>query len=120
MNKDIGITDAEIEQLNCLEWSRRNRVIRAGTEQKPFSITKEPYCYPFLKDIYYSRGVGGPRHIVVKKPRQVGLTELAINSALYAIDVFGANTIYTLPGQKELRGFAGARVNEIITISTAS
>jgi len=114
MSINTVITDQDIEKLNCLNWSRRNRVIRAGTEQQPFSIDKEPYSYPFLRDIYYSRGLGGPRHLVIKKPRQIGASEFAINSALYAVDVFGANTIYTLPGQKELRGFAGARVNEII------
>ena len=114
MSKKLSITGKDIESLNSLEWAKRNRIIRAGTKQQPFSIVRDPYCYPFLKDIYHSRGVGGPKHIVVCKPRQVGLTELAINSALYAIDIFGANTIYTLPGQKELRGFAGARVNEII------
>jgi hypothetical protein len=110
----MKISPEDIQKLNSLEWAKRNRVMWVDGKKEMFSISKPPYVYPFLKDIYYSRCIGGPKHLVAMKPRQVGLTELAINTALYAIDQFTANTIYLLPGQKELRGFAGARVNEII------
>lgn len=107
----------DLSRVNVLEWAKRNRLIYDGSKMVPFSITRSPRAYPFLKDIYYARGYGGASHIVIMKPRQVGATEFAINSAFYAIDVWGLNTIYTLPGQKELRAFAGARVNSIISTS---
>jgi len=119
MTKELKIAQSEIAKLNSLEWTKQYRMVKSKTLLKlvPFSIDTEPYIYPFLRDIYYSRCVGGPRHIVVRKPRQVGLTEFAINSAFYANDVFSANVIYTLPGQSDLRKFTGARINEIIRTS---
>ncbi len=115
--KNFEMTAADAQQLNCLQWAMHNRIIRDGSKDVPFSIDRPPRMYPFLKDLYYSVGAGGPAHTCLQKPRQVGATEWAINSSLYIIDVLGVNVIYMLPGQKELRSFAGARVNDIIRTS---
>ncbi len=114
---NIQILDSDIARFNALEWTTRNRMLPFGDKKIAFSISRPPYMYPFLKDIYYSRGVGGPKIIVLIKPRQIGATEFALNSAFYSMDAFSMNCIYCLPGQKELRSFAGARVNEIIRSS---
>ena len=119
MTNELKITDKDIERLNCLQWTKANRIVKSKIELRdvPFSIDTPPYVYPFLKEIYYNRCVGGPRHLVIMKPRQIGATEFAINSAFYANDVFSANVIYCLPGQSDLRKFSGARINEIIRTS---
>lgn len=114
MKNNISIASSDKEKLNALFWAERNIRMRIGGEWQNFSISNPPYIYPFLRDIYYSRGVGGPRHLAVEKPRQCGLSTAAIIMALYAIDVWGLNTLYCLPGQRELNAFAAARVGEII------
>ena len=109
MTKELKITDNEIARLNCLAWAERNRMVRSKIELKsvPFSISNPPYLYPFLKEVYYSKSIGGPKHVVIQKGRQIGCTELALNAAFYAMDVFSANVMYCLPGQGDLRTFAG-------------
>jgi len=114
-NSKISLSD--VEKLNPLYWAQRNRMIRIGTETLAFSISRDPYFYPFLKDIYFALGVGGVKHVIIMKCRQIGCTELSINAALYAIDVFGMNVIYTLPGQQELRDFSGARFGRVVKSS---
>jgi len=116
MTNELKITDNEIARLNCLAWAERNRMVRSKIELKsvPFSISNPPYLYPFLKEVYYSKSIGGPKHVVIQKGRQIGCTELALNAAFYAMDVFSANVMYCLPGQGDLRTFAGSRVNSII------
>jgi len=116
MTNELKISESDIARLNCLAWAERNRMVKSKVELKsvPFSISKPPYLYPFLRDIYYSKSIGGPRHTVIQKGRQQGATELAINAAFYAMDVFSANVIYCLPGQGDLRTFAGSRINSII------
>ena len=116
MTNELKITEKDIERLNCLSWTERNRMVKSKVELKsvPFSISRSPYLYPFLRDIYYSKSIGGPRHVVIQKCRQIGATEFALNAAFYAMDVFSANVIYALPGQGDLRTFAGSRVNSII------
>ncbi|MFP3953103.1 MAG: terminase gpA endonuclease subunit [Candidatus Acetothermia bacterium] len=100
--------------IGPLLWAKKFRMISVAGEFKPFSISRPPFVYPFLQEIYNSTMKPSFRELVVKKPTQVGLTELAINTAFYFLDTKGENVIYMLPSADQLGDFAHARLDRVI------
>lgn len=109
-NADIS----ELSGINSLFWSENNVKIMRGGKWCDFSISIPPRLYPFLKDLYYARGHGGYKKIVIQKGTQIGASEYAINSALYCISEFKTATLYMLPSQSMLKDFASARIDRVL------
>jgi len=103
-------------RLNALEWSAAHSKIRieGGGQWTPFSITTPPYLYPFLKEIYFQIGHGGPEHIVMQKGRKVGATTLALNAILYNIDEYKVSALYGLPKERHLRDLVNGVFDPLI------
>ena len=69
--------------------------------------------------IYERIGLLSPnKRMVIKKAAQMGLTELAVNYAFYAIDQYSARVFYALPpGAGVVGDFAHDRVGPVIAYS---
>lgn len=103
--------------LGVLLWAQKFRKISVAGRWQKFSISKEPYRYPFLQDIYNCMRRPGFKELIIKKPTQVGVTELCINTGFYFIDTKGENVIYMLPSADQLGDFAHARLDKVINNS---
>lgn len=100
--------------LGPLLWAKKFRKINVRGEYKNFSLSRKPFLYPYLKEIYNVMLRPDFRELVVKKPTQIGLTELAINTTFYFLDTKGENAIYMLPSADQLSDFVQARLNKVI------
>lgn len=101
----------DVSRKNILIWANKHRIIN----DKPFSIYRPPYQYPFLTEIYNSLSQG--YHTIIQKPTQVGATELAINSMLYFLDTKDENIMYLLPAKAQIGDFSHQRVDTAISES---
>jgi len=72
---------------------------------KPFIIDR----YPFLQQIYEDQS----QKIVVMKGAQVGVSEYAINKALFFLDNMG-DVLYVLPTEHDAWDFSAGRVNPVV------
>lgn len=110
-------TEQPSTKLPFLQWTTRHRIIQDKITRRygPFKFDQ----YPWLKDIYNDIGSLMPGlRIVIRKAAQMGLTELAINLAFYAIDEHGARVFYALPpGQATVGDFAHDRISPAIAHS---
>lgn len=100
--------------LGPLLWAKNFRKINVKGDYKSFSISRDPFIYPFLREIYNVMLKPDFKELVVKKPTQIGLTELAVNTTFYFLDTKGENVIYMLPSADQLSDFVQARLNKVI------
>jgi hypothetical protein len=87
---------------NPLEWAEARRVI----DGEAFSLDK----HPFLKEIYEWNG----EYLVIKKGSQLGVTELALNRAIWFAATGRGNVIYTMPTDGDAAHFVNMRLDPIV------
>lgn len=90
------------ERMPLAEWAAKRRII----DERPFSLER----YPFLAQIYADTN----QRIVLKKPAQMGLSEWAVNRALWALDEWGMDILYLLPADDEAYDFSNGRFGPAI------
>lgn len=90
--------------IDLLAWSKANVKIRG----KDFSIEK----FPFMNEVYKKEYLT-PR-LVFMKAVQKGVTQFAINRAIYLASHYGMRIIYTLPDFVECAKFSDLRLAPII------
>lgn len=104
-------------KISLLRWTERYRIIKDKETGAfaPFKFTHYPWLRPIYQDIgFLSPGL----RIAWRKAAQMGITELAINLAFYAIDVYGAVVFYALPPPYTAVGdFAHERISPAIANS---
>lgn len=86
-----------------------NRRIMGGEFTGPYGYTAYPWC----KEIQDAKSA----YIVVMKAAQIGITEIAINQAFYAVDVLQKDVLYVLPTLNNASDFAKARFNTALLYS---
>lgn len=106
---------ASVAHADPLAWARLHRVMPGGHY---YSITRDPYRMPYLREIYRavsSLPPGG--RIAVMKCAQTGWTECAINCALWFMAARQEGVLYMLPSDRALSDMAQARLDKAIRLS---
>jgi len=99
-----------LQKLPLLEWTEKYRII-AG---EPFRIDRWPHYFPYLKPIYNDDS----RQLVIMKCAQVGVSELAINKSLWALDQHRMDVMYLLPTREEAADFSAGRFDPALEESS--
>lgn len=100
------------ENYDIYIWANKHRKIETKDGWRFFHLNRDPYNYPFLEELYLELSKGN--RVVVQKPTQVGLTELAISAAFFFLDTKSEHVLYTLPTSNQLGDFANSRIDPII------
>lgn len=102
--RNFRIREALLESTlnDACRWAEKRRMQQFDGDLAPFSA----YKYPYTRGIYNSPG----RYNYIMKGAQMGLTELAVNIALYVLVKLQKNTMYVLPTGEAVDEFSKARV----------
>ena len=93
---------------SCSRWSEHRRIMGEPFEG-PYRFDHHPWC----KEIHDSTS----SYNTTMKAAQMGVTEVAINRALYTIDVLRKDVLYVLPTLSNAGDFAKARFNTALLYS---
>jgi len=93
---------------HCSRWAEHRRIMGEPLPGK-YSFKHHPWC----REIHDSRASTN----TTMKAAQMGMTEIAINRALFTIDVLKKDVLYVLPTAINAGDFAKARFNTALTYS---
>ena len=89
-------------------WAEKRRVMGMPFEGS-YSFSKHPWC----RELHDSRASWN----VSMKSAQAGFTEVAMNMALYTVDVLRKNVLYVLPTMGDASDFSRSRFNPALSMS---
>lgn len=101
-----GLVDRTL--TTCSRWAEHRRIMGEPLPG-PYSFKHHPWC----REIHDSRATFN----TTMKAAQMGMTEIAINRALFTIDVMKQDVLYVLPTAINAGDFAKARFNTALTYS---
>lgn len=103
--------------LNPLWWARAYRDLREGVPYEILALGRwhMPYLYEPLTA--WTQDAPKGHRQVWSKAAQMGITEAAINTALWFLDVCGEGVMYGLPSEDQIKSFVQVRVNTSVRAS---
>lgn len=106
--RNFRIREALLESTlnDACRWAEKRRMQQFDGDVALFSTAR----YPYTRGIYNSPG----RYNYIMKGAQMGLTELAINIALYVLVKLQKNVMYVLPTGEGVEEFSKARMGVAI------
>lgn len=93
---------------SCSRWSEYRRVMGSPFPGK-YGFKHHPWC----REIHDSKAV----YNTTMKAAQMGITEIAVNRALYTVDALRKDVLYVLPTAINASDFAKARFNTALLYS---
>ena len=103
--------DAVLMQALPSEWAIRNRrIMNTSTHQvESWSFRHREWQRDIMDDT--------SQRVVVMKAAQMGVTEIAQNRALHAVDALGLPVLYLFPTERDVSDFSQARFDTMLRMS---
>lgn len=100
---------SNFQPTSCFAWACKRRVMGA-----PFPGLYSDLYHPWARELHDCQA----SYMTAKKSAQCGFTEIAINRALYTIDVLKRDVLYVLPTKTpDAADFSSARFGQALELS---